>query len=57
MLPYCCTPFRGPAFYQEHDYVYCCKLCGDIPWYQGYEEIYYKDLRVYECYFHGGIAK
>nr|WP_242647734.1 DUF5680 domain-containing protein [Lacrimispora saccharolytica] len=32
-------------------------MCGDIPWYQGYEEIYYKDLRVYECYFHGGIAK
>jgi transcriptional regulator with XRE-family HTH domain len=21
------------------------------------EKIYYKDLQVYECYFHGGIVK
>lgn len=50
-------PFRGPALYQENDYFYNCKVCGDLKWYQGYEEIYYKDLQVYECYFHGGIVK
>lgn len=50
-------PFRGPAFYQENDYVYNCKVCGDFQWFQGYEEIYYKELQVYECYFHGGIVK
>ncbi len=50
-------PFRGPALYQENDYFYNCKVCGDFKWYQGYEEIYYKDLQVYECYFHGGIVK
>ena len=50
-------PFRGPQFYQEEDYIYYCKIDGDIIWLQGYEEIYYKNQKIYECYFHGGIVK
>lgn len=50
-------PFRGPDIYVENDYFYNCKVCGDLKWHQGYEEIYYKNLQVYECYFHGGIVK
>ena len=50
-------PYRGPDFYQENDSVYSCNVCGDIDWYQGYEEISYKGMRVYECYFHGGSVK
>lgn len=50
-------PFRGPQFYQEEDYIYYCKIDGDIPWFQGYEEIYYKNEKIYECYFHGGLVK
>lgn len=36
-------PFRGPAFYQEKDYIYRCKLTGDMDWFQGHEEISYKN--------------
>lgn len=50
-------PFRGPAFYQENDYIYRCKLTGDMDWFQGHEEISYKNQPVYECYFHGGAIK
>ncbi len=50
-------PFRGPAFYQENDSLYSCKLCGDMEWFQGHEEIFYKNIPVYECYFHGGKIK
>ncbi len=50
-------PFRGPKFYQDEDYIYYCKVDGDIQWFQGYEEIYYKNEKIYECFFHGGIVK
>ena len=49
------SPYRGPAFFQEGDYTYHCKVDGVFEWYQGYEEILYKGNRIYECYFHGGI--
>lgn len=47
-------PFRGPSHFQENDYLFTCKVTGDIEWFQGYEEIYYKNELVYECFFHGG---
>ena len=25
--------------------------------FQGYEEIYWHDQKVYECFFHGGVTK
>lgn len=50
-------PFRGPKYFQDNDYVYTCKVTGDISWFQGYEEIYYKNNLIYECYFHGGEVR
>ena len=47
-------PFRGPTLYQEGEYSYHCKADGNFTWYQGYEEILYKGMKIYECYFHGG---
>ncbi len=50
-------PYRGPEFYQSGEYIYKCKVTGDFHWYQGYEEIYCKNEKVYECYFHGGLMR
>lgn len=50
------NPYRGPAFYQDGDYSYHCKVDGEFEWYQGYEEILYKGIRIFECYFHGGLV-
>ena len=50
-------PYRGPAIYNKGDYSYHCMTDGEFIWFQGYEEIFYLDEKVYECYFHGGIVK
>ena len=50
-------PFRGPEWYQEGDYLYHCSCEGDLDWFQGYEEIYREDTKVYECHFHGGSIR
>lgn len=50
-------PYRGPEYYQSGEYVYKCNVVGDFTWFQGYEEIYCNNEKVYECYFHGGITK
>ncbi len=50
-------PYRGPEYYQSGEYLYKCKVTGDITWFQGYEEIYCDANRVYECYFHGGTIR
>ncbi|HHW68625.1 MAG TPA: helix-turn-helix transcriptional regulator [Epulopiscium sp.] len=48
-------PYRGPEYYQSGEYVYKSKVSGDFSWFQGYEEIYWMNEKVYECYFHGGL--
>lgn len=50
-------PYRGPDYYQSGEYTYKCSVTGDFTWFQGYEEIYYNNEKVYECYFHGGCLK
>lgn len=50
-------PFRGPKVFQEQDYLYHCSVNGTLDWFQGYEEIFYRQNKVYECYFHGGAVK
>ena len=50
-------PFRGPEYYQSGEYTYKSKVVGDFNWFQGYEEIYCNNEKVYECYFHGGVMK
>lgn len=48
-------PYRGPEYYQSGEYVYKCSVIGDFSWFQGAEEIYWQNEKVYECYFHGGL--
>lgn len=50
-------PYRGPEYYQSGEYTYRCNVTGDFTWFQGYEEIYQGDIKVYECVFHGGLMK
>lgn len=50
-------PYRGPSIYRKGDYSYHCKVEGEFIWYQGYEEIFYLNEKIYECYFHGGVVK
>lgn len=50
-------PFRGPEIYTKGDYHYHCKVDGEFVWFQGYEEIFYRDEKIYECHFHGGIIR
>lgn len=47
-------PYRGPSIYTKGDYHYHCKVEGDFFWYQGYEEVFFQNNKVYECHFHGG---
>lgn len=50
-------PFRGPSVYKNGDYVYKCFVDGSFGWFQGYENISYKNNIIYECYFHGSAIK
>ena len=50
-------PYRGPEIYQSGEYTYRCKVTDDFTWFQGCEEIYQDDQKVYECVFHGGLLK
>lgn len=50
-------PCRGPEYYRSGEYIYKCNMVGDFTWFQGYEEIYCNNGKVYECYFHGGLMK
>lgn len=50
-------PYRGPEYYQSGEYIYKCNVVGDFIWFQGYEEIYCNNEKVYDCYFHGGLMK
>ncbi len=50
-------PYRGPEYFEDGEYIYKYSVNGDFTWFQGYEEIYWKDIKVYECYFHGGLTR
>ena len=50
-------PFRGPEIFKDGDYLYKCDVNGTFEWFQGKEEIYCQDEKVFECFFHGGIIK
>lgn len=47
--------YRGPELYQQGEYTYKTTVIGDIRWFQGFEEIFCKNDKVYECYYHGGV--
>lgn len=48
---------RGVEYYAAGEYLYKCKVAGDFIWFQGYEEIYCNQKKVYECCFHGGTVR
>ena len=48
------SPYRGPERYESGDYLYACNVKGEFHWFYGYEEIFFKGKKVYECAFHGG---
>jgi transcriptional regulator with XRE-family HTH domain len=50
-------PFRGPDIYTKGDFIYHCQSQGNFEWYQGYESIYLRGEKIYECVFHGGLVK
>ena len=41
-------PYRGPEYFQSGEYVYKCNIVGEFVWFQGYEEIYCNNEKVYE---------
>ena len=50
-------PYRGPAVYKKGDYIYHCMIDGTFEFFNGKEEIFLKNKKIYECIFHGGILK
>lgn len=50
-------PFRGPEIYHKGEYYYHNSVNGNIEFFYGKEEIFYQDIKVYECLYHGGILK
>lgn len=50
-------PYRGPLVHKNGEYTYHCIVNGEFAWFNGYEEIFYNDIKVYECIFHGGCVK
>ena len=48
-------PYRGPDIFRQGDYTYHCQTNGDFEWFQGYEDIFYLETKIYELHFHGGI--
>lgn len=51
------SPFRGPQFYQKGEYTYISQYNGDITFFEGSENIYYQNKRIYTCRFHGEYIK
>ncbi|WP_242943308.1 DUF5680 domain-containing protein [Clostridium uliginosum] len=49
--------YRGPVIYQNGQYKHHCIISGEFKWFQGHEEIYFADIKVCECLFHGGLIK
>lgn len=50
-------PFRGPDIFTNGDYHYHSRVEGGFEWYQGYEEIFCREQKIYECFFHGGEVR
>lgn len=50
-------PYRGPLEYKKDEFLYKCSVEGNVNWFNGQEEIYKDNIKVYECNFHGGILR
>ncbi|PIP27378.1 MAG: hypothetical protein COX30_02205 [Candidatus Moranbacteria bacterium CG23_combo_of_CG06-09_8_20_14_all_39_10] len=49
------APFRGPAKFIDGDYQYASEFMGNPTSFSGIETIYFKNKKIYELYFHGGV--
>lgn len=47
--------YRGPLEYVKDEFRYICTIEGDVNWFNGHEDIYKNNVKVYECNFHGGV--
>lgn len=50
-------PVRGPKLYINEDYKYTFKVTGSVDNFEGTEEIYINDKKVYVLRCHGGKIK
>lgn len=50
-------PYRGPELFTRGDFHYHCRVEGDVDWFQGCEDIFCGEERVYEAVFHGGSVR
>ncbi len=48
---------RGPLHFSAGDFFYKTEIQGDMEWFQGFEEIFFRDEKCYECHYHGGAVK
>lgn len=51
------SPYRGPKLFVKGDYTYKSRTEGDFGWFVGCEKILYKDEKVYEGMYQGGLVK
>jgi len=49
-------PFRGPDNFQKGDFQYINKAIGDIKRFSGTETIFYKEQKLYQLDYHGGVV-
>jgi hypothetical protein len=47
-------PYRGPSNFSSGEWTYSIKIEGTINNFKGEEYVYYKNIIVYNLYFHGG---
>lgn len=47
-------PYRGPRLYVNGDFTYHCQVEGEPEWFEGREEIFCRNDKVYECRVQGG---
>ena len=50
-------PFRGPLSYRRGDFIYKDRSIGNMNLFVGKEEILFKNKKIYELNYHGGIIE
>lgn len=48
---------RGPRHFSAGEFLYKTEIQGEMEWFQGFEEIFFRDEKCYECHYHGGVVK
>ena len=51
------APYRGPAEYQEGEYVFHCSWLGSLEQFEGQEEVSLRGSAIYHLFFHGGEVR